>query len=278
MAETPLDISDLTPKAVSQPKPRRKRQAILEDTIRPPGEEWMLTYMDTVTLLVTLFVMILSFASFDTEKYKIFSHGMSLAKYGSGIMMGTLSIRDNLTEKKQAIPLSPSISESQKTESESESERVEMHDKVLAALQDQINQQGLDNDIVIREREGTVEMEINESVLFPAGSADLSEMGLSVLVRLSNLLKTHSGTISVEGHTDNLPIETDLFPSNWELSGGRASSVVRRLISSGVDPLRLRIIGYADIRPLADNTSPDGRQRNRRVNIVLEFPAQSPSN
>jgi len=257
-------------------KPRRKRQSVLESAAEGPGEEWMLTYMDTVTLLVTLFVMILSFASFDAEKYKNFSHGMSLAKYGSGIMMGSLGIRENVGDKKQPIPLPTVIPPS--PEPASDAEPMTQQGNMLTDLQDQITHQGLEKEVLLREREGTVEMEINESVLFPAGSAELSELGLSVLARLSNLLKSHIGTIAVEGHTDNLPIKTDLFPSNWELSGGRASSVVRRLISSGVDPQQLRIVGYADVRPLANNASPDGRQRNRRVNIVLEFPAPSTPN
>ena len=248
-------------------KPRLKRQSLLEKDAVVPGEEWMLTYMDTVTLLITLFVMMLSFSTFDKEKYKEFTDGMSLAKYGSGIMMGTLTIREPPADKDLAIEVP--------NEKPSNLEQIDNQDDVLTALQDQIIQQGLGDDVLLREREGIVEMEINESVLFPAGSAELSVLGLSVLDRLSNLLKTHIGTIAVEGHTDNLPIRTEKFPSNWELSGGRASSVVRQLITSGVDARHLRIVGYADNRPLQPNTSPDDRQRNRRVNIVLEFPAQT---
>jgi chemotaxis protein MotB len=250
-------------------KPRRKRQAILETAGEGPGEEWMLTYMDTVTLLVTLFVMILSFASFETEKYKEFTQGMSLGRYGAGIMMGTLGIRDKEPASSQIQSLD--VLTPAEVPAAPESVQADGKENRLADLQDQIQAQGLDKQVVLRENESTVEMEINESVLFPAASADLSDLGLSVLERLAGLLITHRGVVSVEGHTDNLPIATAYFPSNWELSGARASSVVRRLIESGVSPDKMRIVGYADVRPLANNTSPDGRQKNRRVNIVLEF-------
>ncbi len=273
MKETPSADPSAHNENSAPPKPRRKRQAVLESTSEGPGEEWMLTYMDTVTLLVTLFVMILSFASFETEKFKEFSHGMSLAKYGSGIMMGTPSIMDRRVIKNQITSELPATKPGPAKTSSPTSEPVP--DDKIAALQEQITQQGLGDEVALRARGSTVEMEINESVLFPAGRADLSPLGLSVLLRLSNLLKTHQGSISVEGHTDNLPINTDQFPSNWELSGSRASSVVRHLISSGVAPDQLRIVGYADNRPLGTNASVDGRQRNRRVNIVLQFGAPS---
>ena len=250
-------------------KARRRRQSILDGTAEGPGEEWMLTYMDTVTLLVSLFVMIMSFSSVDSEKYREFLDGMSLAKYGSGIMMGSLVAVEGVGENKLTNPKPIVMSSNSRPAPDVES--LAQSGNFLTDLQDQISRQGLENEVLLREREGTVEMEINESVLFPAGRAQLSELGISVLVRLSRLLKLHVGTISVEGHTDNLPIKTDQFPSNWELSGSRASSVVRHLTSNGVEPGKLRIVGYADNRPLGTNESPDGRQRNRRVNIVLEF-------
>jgi len=265
----------------SPPKPRRKRQGVLENPATGPGEEWMLTYMDTVTLLVTLFVMILSFANFDKKKFDEFKQGMSLAKYGAGILMGTIGIQDKAVAEKVTIPLptAPSSPPASVGRPSPETGPQDLGEEaLLATLRDQIGEQGLANDVQLRKRAGTVEMEINESVLFPLGSAELSPTGLSILTRLSGLLRAHEGTIAVEGHTDNLPIETAQFPSNWELSGGRASSVARHLISGGMDSRKVRIVGYADTRPLAGNNQPEGRQRNRRVNIRLELTASPAAN
>jgi chemotaxis protein MotB len=260
----------------SPPKSRRKRQKMLDDEATGPGEEWMLTYMDTVTLLVTLFVMILSFASFDKKKYEEFAQGMNLAKYGSGILMGTLGLRDQPGVGVRNV-VAPKITVQTTADLPIKEPEEDADHALLEALQTQIDKQGLSEDIQLRQRQGTIEMEINERVLFPTASAELSDNGISVLVKLSELLRAHPGTIAVEGHTDSVPIETEIFPSNWELSGSRASSVARELISGGVKPEKTRIVGYAATKPVASNLTPDSRQQNRRVNIVLEWPANPSS-
>ena len=99
---------------------------------------------------------------------------------------------------------------------------------------------------------------------------------IKALVAVGQVVAPSDFPVVVEGHTDNLPISNPQFPSNWELSGARASSVVRLFIETGVDPRRLTATGYADQRPVADNASPDGRQRNRRVAITIE--SQNPDN
>ncbi|PIW27314.1 MAG: hypothetical protein COW30_10910 [Rhodospirillales bacterium CG15_BIG_FIL_POST_REV_8_21_14_020_66_15] len=268
MSEDATDIpATETPRR--PPERPRKRQTVITDAVTGPGEEWMLTYMDTVTLLVTLFVMILSFSTFDKAKFEHFKRSMSLATYGAGILKGTMG-----TERKPGaaptVMTSPVVPFRPAEPADDRSEA-----GVMDTLREQIEQQGLTDDIVLRKREGTVEMEINEQVLFPVASAELSDTGTSVLGRLANLLKSQKGTIAVEGHTDAQPIRTDLYPSNWELSGARASSVVRELISGGIAADRVRIVGYADTKPLAPNETAEGRQQNRRVNIILELPAQA---
>lgn len=113
-------------------------------------------------------------------------------------------------------------------------------------------------------------VEINASVLFAPGNATLDPLAVRALSAVAGILATAVFPITVEGHTDNIPISTAQFPSNWELSGVRASSVVRLFIEAGVNPRRLTATGYADQRPVADNATPDGRQRNRRVAINIE--------
>jgi chemotaxis protein MotB len=124
----------------------------------------------------------------------------------------------------------------------------------------------------VRVTEGAmgITIEINASVLFATGEARLDVAAVRALAAVAQILAPTEFPITVEGHTDNAPISTPQFPSNWELSGARAASVVRLFIDSGVDPRRMTALGFADQRPVADNALPDGRQRNRRVAINIE--------
>jgi len=118
-----------------------------------------------------------------------------------------------------------------------------------------------------------VNLEISESILFPPASADLTPGGTTILRKLADALSVQSYPLSVEGHTDSTPIQTAHYPSNWELSTARASTVARHLIKWGVSAERIRAIGYADTRPRAENLTPEGRSRNRRVSLVLQLPS-----
>ncbi len=114
-----------------------------------------------------------------------------------------------------------------------------------------------------------VNLIITDDLLYPAGDTQLSADGRALLDRIAAMLKRSRYAVSVEGYTDNTPIHTARFPSNWELSTARATTVARYLIRRGVAPARLSAIGYGDTRPRADNTTASGRARNRRVTLVL---------
>lgn len=114
-----------------------------------------------------------------------------------------------------------------------------------------------------------VHLEVSDKILFAEGSAQLKREGQRLLNELAQVLLQHRGVISVEGHTDNRPISSIQFPSNWELSSGRATTVTRHLIDRGLDPIKLRAVGYADTRPLDSNATRKGRMRNRRVSLIL---------
>jgi len=117
---------------------------------------------------------------------------------------------------------------------------------------------------------GEVNLEISDSILFARGSAALTDEGRTLLKDLAEALSEQPYTLSVEGHTDNIPIETSRYPSNWELSSARAAVVTRKLIEQGIAPDLVRAIGYGATRPLAENNTPEGRARNRRVSFVLQ--------
>lgn len=138
-------------------------------------------------------------------------------------------------------------------------------DTLLAELQDSTLQDRVEVTVL----PDSVNLEISDSILFAPASAALTESGAQLLDELAGTLKTHPYTLSVEGHTDNVPIQTARYPSNWELSSARATEVTRRLIERGIAPQRVRAVGYADTHPRADNASVEGRARNRRVSLVL---------
>ena len=110
--------------------------------------------------------------------------------------------------------------------------------------------------------------------MFKSSEADLTASGGALLKRLTPLLKQSVGLILIEGHTDNIPIKTAQFPSNWELGASRATSVLHFLVLQQLDSSRLRAITYADTMPIADNSTPEGREKNRRVNILIKFSEQ----
>ncbi len=128
-------------------------------------------------------------------------------------------------------------------------------------------------EVVIEQlREGGLRLELAESILFAAGSADLGNEGTAVLRRVAGTLRTSGGRVVVEGHTDDRPIGGGLtrrYPTNWELAGARAARVVRLFADEGIDPARLEASSHADTRPVASNATPEGRARNRRIEIRL---------
>jgi len=136
-------------------------------------------------------------------------------------------------------------------------------------LQARLNQTLLSDRVEMTVDRGVVNLNISDSILFSLASAALSRQGLTLLNTLAGVLKTLPYQLSVEGHTDNVPIRTARYPSNWELSAARAARVTRKLIVQGIVPGRIRAIGYGDTRPLGDNHTPKGRTKNRRVTFVL---------
>jgi len=143
-----------------------------------------------------------------------------------------------------------------------------------ASLED-LGLNGLGDNIDVIINEESVSFRINNEILFTSGQADLMTSGLEVLTRLAGVLVRNNYQIAVEGHTDPVPIQNGRFPSNWELSTGRATSVLRHLQSQGIPASRLRATGYADTRPIAPNDSPAGRAFNRRVELIMEMPRKT---
>lgn len=136
-------------------------------------------------------------------------------------------------------------------------------------LQSMVNQNSLAGQVEVISAGDSVTLRISDKILFSSGKADLENSGQDLVKNLSAILAKSGGVISIEGHTDNLPISTSAYASNWELSAARATMVLRQLVSLGLPANRLRAIAYADTKPVKDNSSPDGRAANRRVELVI---------
>lgn len=202
---------------------------------------WVFTYIDMLTLILTLFVVMLAYAKTDAEEYRELSEAVSRE-------MG-----------KVVQPEAPPVSQ---------------EEALAEQLSRTIAQQGLGENVEVLTQAGSIELRLKESILFATAQAELRPEGRAVLDPLVPLLRQDGRAIAVEGHTDNVPIANEVFPSNWELSAARATNVVRHLISQGVAATQLRAIGYADTRPLDDNGTVEGRARNRRVSIVISMTAE----
>jgi chemotaxis protein MotB len=239
-------------------------------------ERWLVSYADFITLLFAFFVVMYAISSVNEGKYRVLSDSISSAfRNVPGSSVGAMVQVNSSAPMPVSIPFKKPHIANIKTDTAREKHRELLRSKAKEITQAlaPLVQQGQ-----VRITEGAlgITVEINASVLFDSGEARLQVPAMRALTAVGQILATTDFPITVEGHTDNAPINTPLFPSNWELSGARAASVVRLFIDTGVDPRRLTATGYAEQRPMADNATPEGRQRNRRVAINME--SKTPDN
>ena len=253
-------------------------------------ERWLISYADFITLLFAFFVVMYSVSSVNEGKYRVLSDALVAAFRSSAKSLEPIQIGELSKDKKPAAMVSSIVdqqsigvgneqrsppmlkSEAGATEQAIDQKKVQgvavimqMADEIEQAMSELI-QQDL---IAVRRGALWIEVEIKTSILFPSGSARLQPESLPVLKDLAKILRQFPHPVRVEGFTDSVPISTTAFPSNWELSAGRAASVVNLFATEGMDPKRLAAIGFAEFRPIADNQTAEGRGKNRRVVIVV---------
>ncbi len=254
-------------------------------------ERWLVSYADFITLLFAFFVVMYSISSVNEGKYRVLSDALvsafrSSPKSLQPIQIGSLSKAPVIStaqedHRKPAMMRLPKmyISQSETLEglirdplmNEQFTEGGDLvnigkiADAVEKALESLVDQ-GV---ITITRNALWIEVEIRDSILFPSGSARLQEGAIPVLEELARILLDFPNPVRVEGYTDNVPINTIVYPSNWELSAARAASVIRLFAGAGIPPQRMVAQGYGEYRPLADNKTPEGRAKNRRVVIVV---------
>ncbi len=243
-------------------------------------ERWLVSYADFITLLFAFFVVMYAISSINEGKYRVLSESLSavfkepqkdhnLGQTLEPIQIGQLKKGNDLL----GDPAASHGSVSSESTTETAGENLETEHARLESLADQIeaalSPYILDDLVAIKRHDLWVEVEMKSGLFFSSGKADLSKESLPILYRLSEIFREIDNTIHVEGHTDNLPINTPEYPSNWALSSARAAVVVNQLMRNGIDPRRMAAIGYGEYHPVADNGTEEGRYQNRRVVIVL---------
>ncbi|HJV79581.1 flagellar motor protein MotD [Noviherbaspirillum sp.] len=226
-------------------------------------DRWLVSYADFITLLFAFFVVMYALSSVNEGKYRVLSN--SLVNAFGGVQMAPIKGTPPPVSPilpRSLPPVRPRNAEALRKEREQLTGVARDILKVMAPLVEQ-------GKVRVTQSGRGVSVEINASVLFAPGDAHLSEASSQALRAVAAVLKNDDHAIQVEGHTDSVPIRNALFPSNWELSAVRASSVIRLFIDSGIDEARLTAVGHGPTQPVGSNETTEGRMRNRRVAVMI---------
>ncbi len=252
----------------------------------PPAEglaEWFGTYSDLVTLLLCFFVLLFSMATIDAQKYVQIANSLrsSFVSISGGDMLFTnkgqqmISITGEMNPSDtgdRSVDAQKYVQKAEEmvTDSQQQQENKKIAD-AANKIRDIISEKGLSDKVGVVEEKDFLLIRLDSEVFFQSGKADILQEGKEVLGAISDVVnQLENKDILVQGHTDNVPIKTAQFDSNWELSTARATNVVRYMVDSfGIDASRLTATGNGEFRPVAENTTAEGRQRNRRIEIRI---------
>ncbi|ACE85558.1 flagellar motor protein MotD [Cellvibrio japonicus] len=264
--------------------PRRRRE-----DIHVNHERWLVSYADFITLLFAFFVVMYSISQVSESKYRVLSQTFVQA------FKPTTDIQSNQEPAAQLTPSNdvitpvdlgktaveqvtndeqvPIISDQAPKDTTPQLEKPVKTSDELAQISDLVTEkfsQLIDEQLIqVSSNELWLQIELKDSILFASGNADPSAQAMVIFDEISRILKNYSNPIQVEGFTDNVPINSARYPTNWELSSARASAIVKILASKGIAPERLAAVGYGEFQPVASNATPEGRAQNRRVAIMV---------
>lgn len=216
------------------------------------SERWLLSYADFITLLMIFFVVMYSMSTVDKNKFQQMAQYLG-AVFGNGNPTQITSKDGGLSG------LLPDMQNNPKIELNETMQRLEKY----------IEENKLEPAATIRMDERGLVVSLNESLLFKSGSADVGAEAATMLSKITNAIIMLPNYVRIEGFTDNVPINTARFPSNWELASQRAINVMDILISNGLEPAKVSAVSYGEHRPEVPNDTPEHRQLNRRVDIVI---------
>jgi chemotaxis protein MotB len=223
----------------------------LDDELPPGAPGWIVTFADLMCLLMSFFLLLLSFSSIEIEKFKTLS----------GSMRDAFGLRSELDASDRATgteALSVPAAEDDTPAS-----------RAIVRLRRALEKSRLQEGGTVVARDGGVALRLSGDAVFESAGVELVPAAYELLDELVRVAATSAGRIEVEGHTDDVPITSERYPSNWELSTARAGAAVRYLVSQGIPASRIRAIGFADTRPLVPNDSTSSRAKNRRVEFLF---------
>lgn len=224
-------------------------------------ESWLIPYADVLTLLLALFIVLFAMSQVEEDKFQQMQKVMeTLFSANAGIMVSDKGFTDQDTNPDQF-----------KDSPQNFAEEEEQLQKYKERLDEYFRQQGMQGIVTNIITEQGLLISMQEVALFDSGRADLRPQSQIILRHLAEILSELDNDVQVSGHTDNLPINTLQFPSNWELSTQRALNVMRNMISNEprLGPERFSVVGYAEYRPRESNDTAEGRAQNRRVELLI---------
>ncbi len=220
-------------------------------------ESWLLPYSDLLTLLLALFIVLFASGTIDNEKLQQISISMNSALKGQGsslILKENSVIPKEVEKNKAAAP---------------KKEETDQLKNLMGQIENYIDERGLNNVITIKDEPKGIKLSLKDMILYKSGSAELKGDSLTILADLLDLIKQVQNPISIEGHTDNVPITGGQFKSNWELSSARALSVLYFFEDKGIPSNKLQFAGFGEQKPIYPNDTLEHRQANRRVDITI---------
>lgn len=240
---------------------RRRRHSTTEEN----KERWLVSYADFITLLFAFFVVMYSISSVNEGKYKVLSESL-MGIFNSEPLSNKpidLGGRDSVGPQVvggEGVASGDGVGDNGTTSS---------FDRIVHQLGRSLADLVANDLVTIHQQGEWLELSLRTSLLFSSGDAVPSRAAHDLVAEIAAVLKDYPNAVLVEGFTDNVPIATAMFPSNWELSSARAAAVVRMLVENGLEPRRLAAIGYAEYQPIDRNDTYEGRQRNRRVVLLI---------
>ena len=267
------------------------RKHLHEDHVN--HEAWAIPYADLLTLLLAFFVVMYSVSSLNEGKYRVASSSLNAAFGGRVTSMLPINVGDVPAQTGSAASVDSGIhqslpsalvamrinsqlpvdararwAEDNGVDVETEAEQNQLAE-TAKQMEDALSSLILNDQVSVYRQDDWIEVDIKADALFASGSATPREAAEPVLQQIASVLHGNRHLLRIEGHTDSQPIRTLQYPSNWELSAARASSVVRLFAQQGIDPGLMQVVGYGDTQPISDNTTAAGRTANRRVVLVV---------
>jgi chemotaxis protein MotB len=270
-------------------------------------EAWAIPYGDLLTLLLAFFVVMYAISSINEGKYRVLADALSSAFGGpprtvTPIQLGMHQLRGSAFDRPSLVTPGSKSGPSSSTPiasprmkqvldmptfgadqqggagqaSEAEDARHQQLHSLGRRIQDALSELVRRKLVTVRRSYNFLEVEIRSDILFASGVAVPNPTAVDTVRTIASVLRDEPNALRVEGYTDNLPIATAQFPSNWELSSARAASIVHVMAGAGISPNRMAVVGYGEYQPVADNATPEGRNANRRVLLVILAAPQGP--